>query len=111
MDSANLLVGSISSETAAPERLTRVGPMSTMAGLRGVPVTIARGEVACGRRSMFLPDRIPPKRPFSGPCIPCVDVRLMIGDGGKIPGGVNGRFVFNSAMRALSCTTLSWICF
>jgi len=105
MDSPNLLVGSISSETAVPEGLTRVGPLSTMAGLqRGVPVLLnmAPGEVACGRRSIFLPDRIPPKRPCVG---------LMIGDGGKIPGGVNGRFVFNSAMRALICATLSWICF
>jgi hypothetical protein len=58
MEIPNLLVGSISSEIAAPERLVRVGPMSTMAGLqggqRGVPVLLTPGEVACGRRSMFL---------------------------------------------------------
>lgn len=109
MDSPNLLVGSISSETAAPEGLTRVGPTSTMA-LFSAPCVLHPGHVEprikSGRFKMPLPprDRIPkfPKRP-------CVDVRLMIGVGrvGKIPGGVNGSFVFRSVMRALIWATLS----
>jgi len=111
MDSPNLLVGSISSETAAPEGLTRVGPTSTMAGFIfcGLHPGHVDPRIRSGRFKI-LPDRIPkfPKRP-------CFDVRLRIEVGrigvGKIPGGVNGSFVFRSVMRALIWATLSWICF
>ena len=112
MDSPNLLFGSISSETDAPEGLTRVGPMSTMARFRfggacGLHPGHVDPRIKSGRFKRLPPrDRIPkfPKRP-------CIDAGVGRIGVGKIPGGVNGSFVFRSAIRALIKATLSWICF